>query len=44
MDIIMEISCTGTCTTFNGPSTRSRPSVRSLGVVVSVMTEEPMIR
>ena len=44
MDIIMAISCTGTFMTRKGFIRLSNPSVRLLGVVVSVITEEPMIR
>ena len=42
MDIIMATSCTGTRNTRRGPSILSIPSVRLLGVVVSVITEEPI--
>ena len=44
MDIIMATSCTGTLNTFKGPIIFSIPSVRLFGVVVSVITEDPMIR
>ena len=44
MDIIIAISCTGTFSTLSGPKSFSNPSVRLLGVVVSVITDEPMIR
>ncbi len=44
IDIIIEISCTGTPTFFRAPSPFSRPSVSWFGVVVSVMSEEPSTR
>ena len=44
IDIIMEISCTGTWIFFNGPSRLSSASVSWFGVVVSVISEEPIIR
>ena len=43
IDIIMAISCTGRCINFRGLIAFSIPSVRLLGVVVSVMMEEPII-
>ena len=42
IDIIMAISCTGTWIFLRKPSPFSIPSVRSFGVVVSVISEEPM--
>ena len=42
--IIMAISCTGTPIFFIGPSRDSSPSVSLDGVVVSVITEDPIIR
>ena len=44
IDIIMAIACTGTCILFKKPSDFSRPSVSWFGVVVSVMSEVPIIR
>ena len=44
IDIIIAISCTGTWSLFSGRSRRSRPSVSWLGVVVSVIMEEPITR
>ena len=44
IDIIIEISCTGTWRRFKHPRLRSKPSVSWFGVVVSVMTEEPITR
>ena len=43
MDIIMATSCTGTLNIFKGPIIFSIPSVRLFGVVVSVITDDPMI-
>ena len=43
MDIIMATSCTGTLNTFKGPIIFSIPSVKLFGVVVSVITEDPII-
>ena len=40
----MAISCTGTFITFKGFIRLSNPSVRLLGVVVSVIIEEPIIK
>ena len=43
MDIIMETSCTGTLNFLSGFNRLSRPSVRWFGVVVRVISDEPMI-
>ena len=44
IDIIMDISCTGILMTFKKPRLFSRPSVRSFGVVVNVISDEPIMR
>ena len=44
IDIIMAISCTGILILFKGLMSLSKPSVSWFGVVVRVMTEEPMTR
>ncbi len=44
IDIIIATSCTGTRTLFSGCSKASIPSVSSFGVVVNVMSDEPIIR
>ena len=44
MDIIMATSWIGTLNRFRKPRPFSRPSVSWFGVVVSVMTDEPMTR
>ena len=44
MDIIMATSCTGTCILLRGCRRLSMPSVRALGVVVKVISDEPAIR
>ena len=44
IDMIIAISCTGTRILFSGPSNSSIPSVSSFGVVVNVISDEPMIR
>ena len=41
MDIIMAISCTGTRISFRKPRPCSSPSVRAVGRVVKVSSEEP---
>ena len=43
MDIIIAISCAGRPNRSNGLSSRSIPSVRRIGVVVSVRREDPII-
>ena len=43
MDIIIATSCTGSLMTFKNPRDFSIPSVRLLGVVVSVIMDEPII-
>ena len=44
IDIIIAISCTGTCSRPSGFNARSSPSVSWFGVVVSVMSEVPSTR
>ena len=44
MDIIIATSCTGTLKILSGRISFSKPSVRLLGVVVSVITEDPTIK
>ena len=43
-DIIIAISCTGNLITFRKPNDFSKPSAKSFGVVVSVITEVQITR
>ena len=44
MDIIMAIACTGTFILLSGDKDFSSPSVNWFGVVVSVISDVPIIR